>query len=1015
MKGVENPDLSRPAWSLPAPSGDTSAPEVAAERFGEGVDLGLGGMGRVRLLRDRWLGRDIALKEPVTVADAARLWHEALVTSRLEHPGIVAIYDVGFDTKGVPWFAMRVVRGRSLAEYLSVPAAGPAESPRSASLLRPLLAACEAVGFAHSRGVVHRDLKPSNLMLGAFGEMQVIDWGLARAEDLPDQDLATAGTPAYMSPEQARGEVALPTSDVWSLGAVIYEVVTERSARPGTADEVRTLASTAATPLIPEDVPPPLAAILRRAMAPRPEDRYPDGKALAQDLERYLDGRRVDAHTYTPLELLMRLVRAWRVPLMVLGAALVALTVLVVIGVSRIGTERDQAQANLSLTLVREAQRMLKDLRVAEAELLAATALSQTDDSRVRAEARGVLAALGPERPRWVPVVTLPCAPVDVAGDLSLCREPGLIRVFDDHGLRFEIPVDHHHARFVGQGAGVVAIGVLVQTFDVTQGELKSEHPNPCANVHGMRLERTSPHELAVMSPHCAALVTVNALDPIELMPCRERVSLLALTRLDDRHLLGACDDGALALLEEFEGRWSRRLLEAGLGTASRPPVVTAMAGLDADSALVGFGDGGLERISLKRNATELEVTRAPLASQRGLVRSIVPFDHTTHALVLADASGPLVVDLVRDRALLRLPRPQATAAADGDGTLVLAGRNADRGYLERWDLSGLLPSFEPSPRGVTTVAARRDVPMVALGDGPTLVILDGARRRIAEHTWQAAIIRVTTFVPRGDLVAHGLGRPELRRFSGATELEPYQAPATILRRLTALADGSLLGSAHIQQQFRVRLDRPAENYASVPLVDLATSPDGRDVVQLLEGGAVQLGLDYPQHGTFATFVQNSRAMAVRIVERRLFALEPDGVSSWFVDVDQPERPRIGPRYLAEPAADLVSIDVTKDHLAAGARDGAIWIWRLRPDDGGDASPGAEVEVDTLVRAHEGRVDSLAFGAGQWRDGGPLAEVLVSGGWDRVARWFTPTPTVNRPEDVEATWGIALADIFRAR
>ena len=1013
MKGVQNPDSSRPAWSLPAPSGDTSVPEVAAERFGEGVDLGLGGMGRVRLLRDRWLGRDIALKEPVTAADAARLWHEALVTSRLEHPGIVAIYDVGFDTKGVPWFAMRVVRGRSLAEHLSVPSAGPAESPRSASLLRPLLAACEAVGYAHSRGVVHRDLKPSNLMVGAFGEMQVIDWGLARAEDLPDQDLATAGTPAYMSPEQARGEVARPTSDVWSLGAVLYEVVTGGRARPGTADEVRTLASTAATPIIPEDVPPPLAAVLRRAMAPRPEDRYPDGKALAHDLGRYLDGRRVDAHTYTPLELLMRLLRAWRVPLIVLGVALVALTVLVVVGVARIGTERDQAQANLSLTLVREAQRMLKDLRVAEAELLAATALSQTDDSRVRAEARGVLAALGPERPRCVPVVTLPCAPVDVAGDLSLCREPGLIRVFDSHGLRFERPVDHHHARFVGQGAGVVTVGVLVQTFDVTQGELKSEHPNPCANVHGMRLERTSPHELVVMSPHCAALVGVDTLDPIGLMPCRERVSLLALTRLDDRQLLGACDDGSLTLLENQDGQWSRRLLEAGLGTASRPPVVTAMAGLDADVALVGFGDGGLERISLQGQANQVTLTRTPLTPQRGLVRSIVPFDHTTHALVLADASGPLVLDLVRDRALLRLPRPLATAAADGDGTLVLGGRNAERGYLERWDLSGLLPSFEPSPRGVTTVAARRDTPMVALGDGPTLVILDGARRRVAEHTWQPSIIRATAFTAQGDLVAHGLGRPELRRFAGATELESYQAPSTILRRVAPLADGSLLVSAHIQQQFRVRLDEPAQSLTSVPLIDIATSPDGRDVVQLLEGGEIQLALDYPQHSTFTSLIQNRDAIALRIADSRLFALESAGVDSWSIQSrqvgpDQGARP--GPRYLADPEADLVSIAVTDKHLAAGGRDGAIWIWHIAADD-----EAREVGVDVLVRVHEGRVDSLAFGAGQWRDGGQTSEVLVSGGWDRVARWFTPTPTFVPPEDVEATWGIVLSDIFRAR
>jgi hypothetical protein len=954
-------------------------------------------MGRVRLIHDRWLGRDVALKEPVTAADAARLWHEARVTSRLEHPGIVAVYDVGFSDLATPWFAMRVVRGRSLAEHLAN-AASDAEPGR---LLRPVLAACEAMGYAHSRGVIHRDIKPSNLMLGAFGETQVIDWGLARAADLPDLDLPTAGTPAYMSPEQARGETLTPSSDVWSLGAVLFEAITGRPAREGALDAVRTLALAGTLPSIPDAVPAPLAAILRRAMAARPGDRYADGKALAEDLARYLDGRRVDAHRYSPLELLRRFLEVWRVPLAVLATALVVLTALVVIGVRRIGQERDFAQANLALTLVREAQRMLKELRVGEAELLAATALAQTDNDRVRAEARGVLAAIGPERPQMNRLATLPCVPVDVAGDLALCREPGVVRLYDGAGLRFERHVENHYARLFGAGEGVVTTGELIRVFDA-QGELETEQPNPCATVYGMRLERTSSDEFVTFMPHCAALVTIQGAAPIDIEPCPERVLLLALARLGPDSLLGACDDGTLVTLSARAGRWSRRIIDAGLGTASRPPVVTAMLGLDEAQALVGFGDGSLERLTLGEGPRP-EVNRTPLASQRGLVRAITALG-ANHALVIAEASEPLVLDLGRGRALFRLPRSEATVAVERGGALILGGSGGGGGYVERWEFDGLMPSFEPIPRGVTTVSVRRDDPSVALGDGPTVVVLDGARRRIAAHTWQESIIRATAFLPSGELVAHGLGRPDFRRFDGPRELPPLEAPGVIARRMAPLADGSLLASAHIQQQFRVRPDRPAERYGSEFLRDLSTSPDGEDVVQLLEDGRIEVGRNFPSRGVLTPLLRAERALAVQLDGASLFALEPDGVRAWHLD-----EPRVepGPRYVAGQDADLIALAVTRHRLAAGARDGGVWIWE-RPE----GHLPREVQPRVIVRLHEGRVSALEFGAGLWRETGAVSELLVTGGWDRVARWLDPFPREPEPREVEATWGIALEDIF---
>jgi serine/threonine-protein kinase len=292
-----------------------------------------GGLGNVSVALDSELGREVALKQILEGhADdpeaRARFLREAEITGGLEHPGIVPVYGLGVDRAGRPFYAMRFVRGETLKEAIQRHRkAGDPGSPRHTLELRKLLArflaVCDAISYAHSRGVLHRDLKPSNILLGPYGETLVVDWGLARLQgrDQPGQDLAAEGplvplshsgssetvsgvaigTPAYMSPEQAEGRLDRigPASDVYNLGATLYCLLTGRAPVEG-ADVVSTLRRVRAGEIDPvravqADVPRPLEAICSKAMAPRPEDRYPSPRNLAEDIEHWLAGEPVGA------------------------------------------------------------------------------------------------------------------------------------------------------------------------------------------------------------------------------------------------------------------------------------------------------------------------------------------------------------------------------------------------------------------------------------------------------------------------------------------------------------------------------------------------------------------------------------------------------------------------------------------------------------------------------------------------------------------------------------------------
>lgn len=355
-------------------------------------------MGRVYLAFDAHLERWVAVKESHGRAEhAAALREEAKLAASLDHPGVVAIHELVDDAASGPFYTMRLVRGRTLAAVL-------ADTPdwrARARLLTHFRDACHAVAYAHAQGVLHRDIKPANILIGEFGETQVIDWGLAvRATDA--QGGPVVGSPAWLAPEQARGEAATRASDVWGLGATLYHLLSGLPPFPQ-AESMSALEAARAAQVRPigalaPAVPADLRAVVDKALAPAPADRYPDAAALAADIERYLTGDRVEAHPYTPLELLRRLAWAWRLPLGVAAVALVVLLAGALWSARRLANERDRAVAAeavaegaLGESLASEARQWLVGGRPGVAAVVGVRALRLREDPEARGAVLGAL------------------------------------------------------------------------------------------------------------------------------------------------------------------------------------------------------------------------------------------------------------------------------------------------------------------------------------------------------------------------------------------------------------------------------------------------------------------------------------------------------------------------------------------------------------------------------------------------------------------------------------------------
>ncbi len=346
-RAIDDDDDDDLGWPEPPPNADTSLFPIRTKRAKRKIDhsrrltflgkLAAGAMGEIHIARDRDLQRKIAVKRMTEKVKrsptlSSRFYTEAQITAQLDHPNIVPVYSLEPDPDGGLTYTMKLIKGRTFAEVIrEIRACYDENRPLGEELslnarLDWFLRCCDAIGYAHSRGVIHRDLKPDNVMVGKFGEVFVMDWGIARLgdrRDVTDDDLVAVGddaeelgpdlpqaktrigtvigTPAYMSPEQAEGNNDLidGRSDEFALGLLLFELVSLKQALSG-RDTMSLLLKVQRAELEPlsayrgsPPIDPELVAIIRKATSRSPDDRYPEVSDLATDLRRYLRGEPV--------------------------------------------------------------------------------------------------------------------------------------------------------------------------------------------------------------------------------------------------------------------------------------------------------------------------------------------------------------------------------------------------------------------------------------------------------------------------------------------------------------------------------------------------------------------------------------------------------------------------------------------------------------------------------------------------------------------------------------------------